>query len=83
MTVPEGILGEEETPGSFLCGSNERAKFRCISTAVAGIPDMDSPAEISADKDKQADCELESRYYKNDLAASSTELGEHFRDEIS
>ena len=52
MTVPEGILGEEETPDSFLCGSNERAKFRCISTAVAGIPDTDNPAEISADKDK-------------------------------
>ena len=83
MTVPKGILGEEETPDSFLCGSNEREKFRCISTTIARIPDTDNPAEISADKDKQADCELESRYYRNDLAASGTELGEHFRDEIS
>ena len=73
---------KKKPPDSFLCGRNEREKFRCISTAVAEVPDTDNPAEISADKDKQADCELESRYYRNDLAASGIELGEHFRNEI-
>ena len=83
VAVPEGIQGEEETPDSFLCGSNERKKFRCISTAVAGFSYKDDPPEYSADEDKQPDCELESRYYSIDHAVSCAELGEHFIDEIS
>lgn len=83
VTLPEDILGEEETQDLFCCGSNEKKKFRCISTAVAEIPDKNNPPEYSADKDKQADCKLESRYYSVDLDVSAAELGEHFIDAIS